>query len=319
MLKVSDIFDVRYGHSLELNRLQTVPRGGDGIAFVSRKMGDNGVSAYVAPIAGLEPAPAGELSCALGGNGVLSTFLQPEPWYCGRDVARLIPKTELSAQQKLFYCLCIWANRFRYSYGRQANRTLRNIPLPALDTIPEYVTKMSVDTLSGFERSESADPPSKLDVAKWKPFTLSDLFDLKKGKRLTKADMTPGPTPFISALDSNNGLRQYVSVEPMHPANVITVNYNGNGVAEAYFQPRPFWASDDVNVLYPKTPLDLPTAMFICTLIRAEKYRFSYGRKWALERMKAAIIKLPVSKRGDPDWAFMRNFVNALPFSSQLS
>ena len=44
--------------------------------------------------------------------------------------------------------------------------------------------------------------------------------------------MKPGDTPFISAIDSNNGLRQRVSAKPMHPANVITVNYNGNGVAE---------------------------------------------------------------------------------------
>jgi hypothetical protein len=135
MPTVSDIFEVRYGHSLELNRLKIVPRG-DGIAFVSRKMGDNGVSAYVEPIEGLLPAPAGELSCALGGNGVLSTFLQPEPFYCGRDVARLIPKLDLTDLKKLFYCLCIWTNRYRYSYGRQANRTLRDIPVPAIEVIP---------------------------------------------------------------------------------------------------------------------------------------------------------------------------------------
>src|SRR5580704_10534820 len=105
MAKVSDLFEVRYGHSLELNRLKTVPRM-EGVAFVSRKMGDNGVSAYVAPIAGAEPAPPGELSCALGGNGVLSTFLQQEHFYTGRDVARLIPKSKLSPQQLLFYCMC---------------------------------------------------------------------------------------------------------------------------------------------------------------------------------------------------------------------
>jgi hypothetical protein len=318
MVKVSDIFEVRYGHSLELNRLTTVERR-EGIAFVSRRMGSNGISAYVAPIAGVEPAPPGELSCALGGNGVLSTFLQSEPYYTGRDVARLIPKVTLGSQQLLFYCMCIWENRYRYSYGRQANRTLRDIPVPAIRAIPTYVKNVRLDALEGFEKPGSEQELPALDVATWKSFALSELFDLKKGKRLTKADLQPGSTPFISALDSNNGLRQYVSAVPLHPANVITVNYNGNGVAEAYFQPKPFWASDDVNVLYPKFALDLPIAMFICTLIRAEKYRFSYGRKWGLERMKVSTIKLPVLPNGRPDLKLMRRFVETLPFSSQLN
>lgn len=55
---VSEIFDVRYGHSLELNALEQSDRE-NGVAFVSRRMGQNGISAYVAPIDELIPAPAG--------------------------------------------------------------------------------------------------------------------------------------------------------------------------------------------------------------------------------------------------------------------
>src|SRR5258708_2118860 len=126
MTTVSDLFDVRYGQSLELNRLKLTDSQ-RGIAFVSRKMGDNGVSAFVQAIDDVPPALPGELSVALGGNGVLSTFLQERPFYTGRDVAILAPKDQLSKAALLYYCMCIKANRYRYSYGRQANRTLRNI------------------------------------------------------------------------------------------------------------------------------------------------------------------------------------------------
>ena len=156
MSKVSDLFYIRYGHSLELNRLHIVARG-EGIAFVSRQMGGNGVSAYVAPIPGVEPASAGELSCALGGNGVLSTFLQPEPFYCGRDVARLTAKSDMSDGQKLFYCMCIKANAYRYSYGRQANRTLRDIVVPALSEIPEYIESAGVGLFEGADKPQISD------------------------------------------------------------------------------------------------------------------------------------------------------------------
>ncbi len=122
--------------------------------------------------------------------------------------------------------------------------------------------------------------------------------------------MSHGNTPFIGAIDSNNGYRQYVDVKPIHPGNTITVNYNGNGVAEAFYQPSPYWASDDVNILYPKFQLSAHAALFICTVIKLEKFRFNYGRKWHLDRMKESKIKLPVDSEGNLDLAFMNSYVN---------
>lgn len=156
------------------------------------------------------------------------------------------------------------------------------------------------------------------DQEGWQYFRLGDLFSLKKGKRLTKANMQSGDVPFIGAIDSNNGVTSYVD-KAIHSANTITVNYNGAGVAEAFYQPEPFWASDDVNVLYPKFKLTPRIALFIATVIRQEKYRYSYGRKWHLERMKDSTIKLPAKKNGDPDFDFMEGYIKTLPFSSQIA
>jgi type I restriction-modification system DNA methylase subunit len=49
---------------------------------------------------------------------------------------------------------------------------------------------------------------SRVNTLEWKKFKLEDIFCIKKGKRLTKADMINGKTPFIGAIDSNNGYRQ---------------------------------------------------------------------------------------------------------------
>lgn len=179
-------------------------------------------------------------------------------------------------------------------------------------TVRNYAThRLSID--SGVKASTGSLSPDK-----WVAFQYDALFDIKKGRRLTKSNMTEGTTPFIGAIDSNNGYRQYVSVKPNHESNTITVNYNGNGVAEAFYQSYPFWASDDVNVLYPKFTLNSYVAMFICALIRKEKFRFSYGRKWHLDRMKQAILRLPVTSNGQPDWAFMENYIKSLPHSGSI-
>jgi hypothetical protein len=134
--RVDELFAVRYGQSLELNRLERASAP-DGLNFVSRAMRNNGVTARIVLPPGVVPAEPGELSVALGGNGVLSTFVQPEPFVCGRDVAILRPlDAKMSTVEKLWWARCIKANRYKYSYGRQANRTLATIQLPGL---PHYV------------------------------------------------------------------------------------------------------------------------------------------------------------------------------------
>lgn len=158
----------------------------------------------------------------------------------------------------------------------------------------------------------------KGDTGNWKSFCLGDLFEIKKGKRLTKANMTSGDTPFIGAIDNNNGVTSYVSQPPLHPGGTITVNYNGAGVAEAFYQPIPYRCSDDVNVLYPRFKLTPEVALFIATVIRLERYRFSYGRKWHLERMLKSEIRLPATKQGNLDLFAMKKYIDLLPFSSHV-
>jgi hypothetical protein len=316
MTTVSNLFHVRYGHSLELNRLILTDRD-NGIAFVSRKMGNNGVSAFVQPIADLQPASAGEVTVALSGNGVLSAFLQERPFYTGFHVAILSPKKQMNRTALLYYCMCIKANHYRYSYGRQANRSLATLLLPSPKELPAWVSKANVDQFNGSDAPWTAHKVALSNWKSWKSYSLNSLFEIKKGKRLTKAKMTRGTTPYIGSIDSNNGVSGFVGEKPIHESNTITVNYNGS-VGEAYYQPAAFWATDDANVLYPRFNLTPSIAMFVITVIRLEKYRFNYGRKWNKGRMEESLIKLPSAGNGQPDWQFMEDFIKGLPYSSML-
>lgn len=288
------------------------------LAFVSRKSVNNGIAAFVREIPGVDAAPPGQLTCALSGNGVLSTFIQERPFYTAFHVACLVPKIELSKAQLIYYCACIKANRYRYSYGRQANRTLRSIPLPEPSEVPDWVKTTVVDRFVGADRPAASRSISLSQPSEWTKYRLGELFDIRKGKRLTRAQMTQGNTPFIGAVDNNNGLTASIGQPAIHEGNTITVNYNGNGVAEAFYQPTPFWCSDDVNVLYPKFSLTPAIALFIATVIRLERYRFNYGRKWHLTRMRAAVLRLPAKENGTPDWQYVKRYIESLPFSSQI-
>ncbi len=135
LVTLSTLFSVTYGVNLELNKMSL---NANGIPFVGRSDRNNGVTARVNFCTGVSPNPSGTLSVA-GGGSVLATFLQTEPYYSGRDLFYLTALVPMTDSQKLYYCACIRSNRYRYSYGRQANKTLKDLLIPDLADVPEWV------------------------------------------------------------------------------------------------------------------------------------------------------------------------------------
>ena len=309
-MKVSDLFILHQGNGLELLNMELSENSE--INFVSRTAQNNGVVSQVELYGDLKPFKAGLITISLGGS-VLASFVQLNPFYTAYHVMVLEPKLQMSFNEKMFYCMCISKNAYRYSYGRQANRTLKDIELP--ERVPAWVGKISISHITTTTKQEQF---VKLNVSAWKDFQLQQIFNFKKGKRLTKEDMNEGRNNYIGAISDNNGVRQLIDAAPIFSPNCITVNYNGS-VGEAFYQSEPFWASDDVNVLYAKDwKLNKYIALFIITIIKANRYRFGYGRKWTLEKMKESIIKLPTKKNGKPNWAYMERYIMSLPYSDKI-
>ncbi|WP_288541620.1 restriction endonuclease subunit S [uncultured Bifidobacterium sp.] len=160
---------------------------------------------------------------------------------------------------------------------------------------------------------------AKIDTSSWQEFAIGDLFKIVKGTRLTKACMAPGDIRFIGSSAMNNGCTAMVgNTDNMHPANTITVCYNGS-VGETFYQDEPFLASDDVNVLYPKFDMTKEIALFIAPLIKVVSIRYNYVDKWKREDMVTDIIKLPVDTSGEPDWAYMDKYMSAVMKESEAS
>lgn len=235
---ISDLFFIEYGNSLELNQLEKpIDPNEFCINFVSRTRENNGVSAKVKPITDLEPFESGLITVALSGS-VLETFLQPNPFYTGYHIYVLRPKLKMTDEVKLFYCQCIKKNKYRYSYGRQANRTLKDILIPS--EIPNWLDNLSDINYYNINESINSIKISLLDRT-WKWFIFEDIFDIKKGERIVNNQMLKGNIPCIRPIEDNNGVYNYIDIKPNHKANTITVNYNGS-VAEAFYQHTPYFA-----------------------------------------------------------------------------
>lgn len=321
-MKLNELFILSYGTKLDLNKMIVVDEScekfSDTVNFVSRTEKHLGVSARVRKKPNLEPYESGLITVALGGS-VLSSFVQQEPFYTGQNMMVLTPIKQMTLQEKIFYCICIKKNHYRYTaYGREANRTLNALELP--ENIPEWVYRMSV--IESIDSKPSLIQEINLHDRKWLPFRYDDkrLFKIERGRGPRKKDMVRldvGKTPFITSIDDNNGLTGMVMLPPQHMGNVITVNRNGS-VGEAFYQRMPFCSTEDVHVFKPNFKLNQYRAMFLISLIHKEQYRYSFGRKWGLKRMNESIIRLPVDESNNPDWQFMEDYIKSLPYSSNL-
>lgn len=312
MVKVSEYFNVVYGTNLELNKLE---KEKNGIPFVSRTSQNNGVSAYVKKLKSVKPNPANTISVAAGGS-VMSSFLQKNEYYSGRDVYYLEPKIDMNDNELLYYCLCLSSNAYKYNYGRQANKTLDKIKIPKISEIPVWVYELEIPKKP--EANKINDNKVDFSTNKWKWFLYKDVFNIERGEAKYKKNMNQGMYPYISTTSKNNGVSAYVD-EFNNYGNKITLSYDGT-IGEAFYQKDPFFASEKIAVLDLKNyKLNKFIAMFIITLIRLEKYRFNYGLKWAVRsRMMTSKIKLPVNKAGNPDWDYMEEFIKTINYSKGL-
>jgi len=303
MPRIDEIFNLNYGNSLELNRLEQAT-GPDAVNFVGRATRNNGVTARVKPIQNTLPSPAGTITVALNGQGGAGVaFLQPFPFYSGFHIMVLTPKAPMTEQEKLWWVLCITANRFRYGFGRQANRTLKDIMLPDLNHQPRWVGSVAelvaskwrsfnYDEIFGVKKDGWTGKPLKPNArfsarshtARTKCLVkLSDLFEVAYGVNLelNRMDMDGEGVNFVSRSGRNNGVvakvKRLLDVEPIE-AGMLTVA-GGGSVLETFVQPEPFYSGRDLYYLRPKIPMSLEQKLYYCMCVRANKYRYNYGRQ----------------------------------------
>jgi len=148
-----------------------------------------------------------------------------------------------------------------------------------------------------------------LDSAKWKGYYIDDIFTIRAGKRLTKADMDCGSIPFIGATDSNNGITSWIATpNSSFDRNVLGVNYNGS-VVENFYHVYGCVFSDDVKRLHLRNHADNKFILLFCKVaILQQKEKYTYGYKFNGHRMERQKILLPVNEHGHPNYNYMERY-----------
>lgn len=344
---VKQLFDVQYGINMELNACEVTSKDDpEAVAFVARTSENNGVTAFVKRQEGKVPQPADTITVA-GGGSVLSTFLQTQPFYSGRDLYLLIPRQDISIYAKLFVVTVLQTEKYRFNYGRQANKTLPELNLhlpmtkdgkPDWQWMGDYMKSLHAEPIS--TANTSADIPS-LNTDEWEPFFLHKLFYAHMGHGIdaNKTDDSAPVYNYVSRSSGHNGVVNRVNaiedIDPF-PEGTITLALGGD-CGTAFIQNAEYYTAQNVAVLEPRINMSIWTKLFITTLIKKEGQTLyhPFGRELNKHYKTDFTVKLPIQKDESgrplidekhtfstvgyiPDWQFMENYMKSLPYGDRL-
>lgn len=161
-----------------------------------------------------------------------------------------------------------------------------------------------------------------LEFSNWKPFKLSDLFYLYNGAGITKEEIECNPGDFVAVQsgEENNGcigkidktycidMGYTYTDEPC-----LTVARTGSAGYVAY-QPFGCVVGDSAKILIlkdeiAKSPL---VYLFLKTILMANRYKYTYGRKVTEDKYLSEIVMLPAISPECPNWDFMVQYIKSL-------
>jgi hypothetical protein len=301
--------------------------------YVARGESNNGVKGYIDE----NPAYLNDANTISFGQDTATVFYQDEPYFTGDKIKVIKPKpqTKLNKNTALFIVPAIKKSFSNFSWGRNSFNVsiLKNtvIKLPTISKgTPDYafmegfIAELEAERIAELEAYLKAaglkdyhlTPQEhaiieKLNQVQWGEFRLRELFGkATRGKRLKSADRIPGNLPFVTAGENDAGISATIGNDvTVFSANTITIDMFGSAKYRSY----QYGADDHVAVVH-ADHLPPNVVIFVTAAIHKSSHngQFDYSRNFYASDADELTIKLPVTPDGEPDYAFMEGFIQAL-------
>jgi len=319
---------------------------GDEIAYIGAKKRDNGIMGFV--LRDERYVTKGNCVVFIGdGQGSVGYATYQPVDFIGSTTLLAGYNENLNKYNAQFIVGIIDCERYRYSFGRKFNKGAlqkSKILLPALDEenpdwqfmedfvkntiIPNLPQKAKEVWTNTYDITPLSSEKIGLSTNEWKLFNLNSIFDISYGNKLDRCQMeeVSEGISFVTRTATNNGVGAYVerlsNIEP-YPAHCLSIALGGS-IGSTFLQTRPFYTSQNVAVLQPKSNLSDGVLLMIAALIEKECHiKFvAFGRELNKHIKNNIYIKLPAMKLPDgtftPDWQFMEDYIKSLPYSKNI-
>ena len=321
--KVKDIFEVTNSKPYHKNNLKITKKG---IPYITRTSFNNGLEEIVENI-NVHNNPKNTIS--LGAENA-DFFYQSVEYITGNKMY-IIQNDNISKNVGIFlvqsFRNSIKDCGFGYGKGLTGTRFKERIVMLPMDSqgqpnwqfMEDYIKqeqKQQVQKIIDYyERKlvELAGDVVALDKVEWKTFRFTEVFqDIQRGKRLTKANQTDGPKPYISSTSENNGVDAFIGNETgVRKFEDVLTLANSGSVGSTFYQQFEFVASDHVTALKSENA-DKYAYLFLSTVVKRLEEKYSFNREINDTRIKTEKVILPADENGNPNFQYMSDFVKKL-------
>ncbi len=320
--KIEELFSFENKPSKGLNHLDKCENGG--INYIGATNRNNGVLDYVKPYPNLIYR-GNAIAFIRNGEGAMGySIYKKEDFIATQDIS-VGYNENLTEYSGLFITTIADMVRGKYNFGYKRNQSRLNneilrLPIdeqgnPDWQFMEAYIKSIEHDKIQAILQHLN-DSHSQHSTAQrlWAEFSLSQVFFIKSGVRLTKQDMVNGDVPFIGATEFDNGITAFAgNYNTSLDKNILGINYNGS-VGYGFYHPYTCLFSDDVKrlELKDKSHANAWVYLFLKTAILQQKQKYQYGYKFNAQRMNKQKILLPITPNHKPDWAYMEHSIKLL-------
>lgn len=247
----------------------------------------------------------------------------------GDDNIYAFLNSKLSRTAKLFVASSIASvTQSKYSYQqqfRQGDANKLSVYLPATpDGAPNWAYMESymanleakvAESLTLLQAAKDAEK-KKVDTREWGEFRVGELFEVKISKSVDKGGLEfakDGEYDFIGRTPLNNGIQGRLNKLKFEANQEGTYSIAQIGMHVCQYRERKWYASQNIFILTPFAEKSHKANKFIATVITryldcayGEDTYATYPTAKTLPHLK---IKLPVDKTGQPDWAYMEEYM----------
>jgi len=203
-----------------------------------------------------------------------------------------------------FYAAQINKYNWRFSFGRMviADR-LKNFQI--VERKNNYNVNKKINELIPKKQIKST-----IEIKKKKKFNLTDLCNIKRvyAPYLNQLNLLNKKVPYVTTTEMNNGVALWCDEEPLFEKGSLSVSLDGL-CGTSFYQFDDFISGEKTAVLTLKEKNNPFLLIYISLMIRNKSWRYHYGRKLSMKRLKDMNINIPVDDKNDIDYELLKRLV----------
>ena len=344
---ISDIYKAK---AINKDDLTVATDNINAIRYITRT-GENNGCELLADIRDIDTKIIEKGNAITIGDTTATCFYQEEDFITGDHMVVIRADSWLNPYTALYIVAILTNEQYKYSYGRaylmdRIKDTIIKLPVDDKDNpdwffMEKYIKSLHHKPLTTKNKKGKA---PDLNLKTWHSFSVGRLFTMLNGKGITQKEIAENAGEFIAVQsgEDNNGVMGKIDLNYCKKMKYtysekpcLTVARSGSAGFVSYQNSGCVVGDSAKILLLPDEVASIEHYLFLQTMLTANRFKYTFGRKVTEDKYLNDVIDLPIQHNADgstftdsdckysdegfvPDWEFMENYIKSLPYGDRL-